>query len=309
MLGLLYVPLLTANLIFTLFWLVLRKKYFLISAIVIIVGWNHIGDHFQIRIPDKKMIQGEALSITTFNIHAAGMSQFDELLSFIEKQHSDVYCLQEVYGARNFFLKHFRTDLSAYQLVFPKSRFSPDILVKHPVVHRGKLSFNQKTFAVYADIQTNKDTVRIYSVQLESFRLQDEKQLFDRNNPTESEQQIDWLKSMTGKFRRAYQNRTGQVNILSANMAECPYSAILAGDLNDTPMSFSYNKLSSNLRDAFKQRGSCVSNTYNENLPPIRIDYILHDKKLAASTYKKHIINISDHFPLSVTLYKNERNQ
>ncbi len=73
---------------------------------------------------------------------------------------------------------------------------------------------------------------------------------------------------------------------------------ILCGDFNDTPVSYTYHKLSRNLNDAFIGSGTGMGTTFRGNFPYVRIDYLLYSDDFKAYHYKTGKINWSDHYPV-----------
>ena len=69
-------------------------------------------------------------------------------------------------------------------------------------------------------------------------------------------------------------------------MKESPYPIIVCGDFNDTPLSFTYKKIKSNLIDSFTISGSGIGDSYVK-IPMLRIDYIMHDNKFKSYNYQK----------------------
>ena len=61
---------------------------------------------------------------------------------------------------------------------------------------------------------------------------------------------------------------------------------IVAGDFNDTPVSYTYRKIRKGLNDSFVTSGYGAGFTYRGNYPPNRIDYILYDNKLMNTVFE-----------------------
>jgi endonuclease/exonuclease/phosphatase family metal-dependent hydrolase len=99
-------------------------------------------------------------------------------------------------------------------------------------------------------------------------------------------------------MRQAYIQRAEQVDILAKHIQSSPYPVIVCGDFNDTPVSYTYNKLSKNLQDAFVESGSGIGNTFRGNFPYVRIDYVLYSPSLKLHHYHTEKVNWSDHFPV-----------
>jgi endonuclease/exonuclease/phosphatase family metal-dependent hydrolase len=74
---------------------------------------------------------------------------------------------------------------------------------------------------------------------------------------------------------------------------------IVCGDFNDTPASFCYHTISSDLQDAFLTAGWGTGPTYAGFLLPYRIDYILCDKRFWVGHYQTICEKYSDHYPIS----------
>jgi endonuclease/exonuclease/phosphatase family metal-dependent hydrolase len=79
-----------------------------------------------------------------------------------------------------------------------------------------------------------------------------------------------------------------------------PYPVIICGDFNDTPVSYTYNKIRGDRLDTFCEAGKGMPSTYRLSVVPFfRIDYILHDKNMKSSAYYVHKLDCSDHYPIS----------
>jgi len=79
-------------------------------------------------------------------------------------------------------------------------------------------------------------------------------------------------------------------------MATSPHPVIYCGDMNDTPMSYSYHELREvGLNDAFVESGRGIGHTYIGAFPSFRIDHILHDDRLVAWNFRTLPEDLSDH--------------
>ena len=82
--------------------------------------------------------------------------------------------------------------------------------------------------------------------------------------------------------------------------SEIPF--VLAGDYNDTPASYLYQKATKYLVDPYVEQGRGLGTTYHGPFPAFRIDYVLHSPDIDALSYKRVKTHISDHYPVVVTL-------
>ena len=121
--------------------------------------------------------------------------------------------------------------------------------------------------------------------------------LSDKTNRNRREISNDFIEvheKMLGSFIK----RSDQVNMILNTIYKSNYPAIICGDFNDTPMSYTYHKLSSGRKDSFKESGKGFGSTFTILWPLLRIDYILFPEKFDST---RHIIGkekFSDHYPI-----------
>ena len=78
--------------------------------------------------------------------------------------------------------------------------------------------------------------------------------------------------------------------------------SLVAGDFNDTPMSFTYNKLRQGRKDSFVEAGRGMGGTYSILRPFIRIDYVLFPEKWTGVKHKVRHLKYSDHYPVEASM-------
>jgi endonuclease/exonuclease/phosphatase family metal-dependent hydrolase len=107
-------------------------------------------------------------------------------------------------------------------------------------------------------------------------------------------------------LKDAYIKRARQVDILSDHIKNSPYPCMVCGDFNDTPVSYTYQKLKGKLKDAYLESGAGIGNTYFGSFPSFRIDYILHSRALTTLNFQTKKIQLSDHYPIICHFYSKE---
>jgi endonuclease/exonuclease/phosphatase family metal-dependent hydrolase len=178
------------------------------------------------------------------------------------------------------------------------------IYTKFPIVNTGKIEFeNTKGNCVqWVDVKIKNETFRIYNVHLQSIKF-DERDYdimkLNGNNDTI----INKAESIMLKMKEAWQVRAKQAELLKDHIESCPHKIILCGDFNDTPISYTYNTVVGNLKDAFIESGSGFSQTYSGRMPSFRIDYILADKSFDIYNYELGDKYWSDHKLVQTTLH------
>ena len=161
----------------------------------------------------------------------------------------------------------------------------------------------------YADLLWKGDTLRVYCLHLDSYGLDDSdhKQLSDIRHGN--------MDSMTGrstyhKFRETILAHEKEWQIIQPLLAARDKRTIVAGDFNDPPSSYFYQQCRTLLKDSYCEAGQGFSTTYHGNFtrrrnaifPSFRIDMVLHTPDMEAVAYKRIKSELSDHYPVVVTL-------
>ena len=89
--------------------------------------------------------------------------------------------------------------------------------------------------------------------------------------------------------------RNRQAQLLAEAVASSPYLVILCGDLNDTPISYAYRKLTGQLEDCFLETGNGWGGTYQPANNLFRIDYTFCSPELKTLAYHLYSNCWSDH--------------
>lgn len=321
--GLFYPIILFINLFFIILWMVFLKKYFLISLIVVVMGYQpfrsfvgmggqgHLGDPagklkvmtYNVRLFDLYNWKNESSKTTRNAIFDLISAESPDIL-FLQEYYSgygkkadfaDSICQKSGYGYHYVEL----VDQQVRSIPYGLATFS-----KYPLFNFRKLSFDNSrvNFLQACEMLVNDDTVTLMNLHFESIRFGQEDYNFvsDMANapqPNENFKQNSGI--IISKLKSAFQRRAKQADKVAAYLAESKYPVLLAGDFNDTPVSYAYKRIYSQLDDAFVDAGDGVGRTYAEHIPFLRIDYLFHSK--AFTTQNIHVIKVqhSDHFPVT----------
>ena len=108
---------------------------------------------------------------------------------------------------------------------------------------------------------------------------------------------------LLGLLTQAYEARAAQVQGLKRRIEESPYPVIVAGDFNDSPMSYAMRSLrKSRVSDTFAAGEFGWQGTHIGALPGLRIDGVLADTLWHARSHQTHDVELSDHRPVTVQL-------
>lgn len=252
-------------------------------------------------------------NVLGFNIPDKVSSQFtnmDIIHSFVNKHDFTVVCFQE-YPMKGFkhaqFYSKMTNDLKLpYKHISeynPQERGTIWTLLtasKFPIIKEESLEYMSQPFAIYSDIVFPEDTIRVYNIHLQSIKLTGEKKLlnFHDENIT-PDNLVRHIKGAILKIKIAFLHRENQTARLIESLESSPHPVFLAGDFNDTPVSYTLQKVSKGMSDASKLRKNGFFRTYKLSTFPLKIDYILHDEEIKVSKYSQFYSNISDHLPVS----------
>lgn len=327
--GLLYPVLLSANVLFVLFWVCFRRWYFLVSLGCILLGWGYVQR--QVQLPEflKKKVDTEGLSslkLMTYNVRSFDVYRYldttrtpdihGKIQRFVSEQHPDVLCIQEFHGDGSRADRlHSMLDLAGIRLdstermaihIYGLVNGSGVVTAsKYPIIKGGILEFsNSGNVTIFTDIVKGKDTLRIYNCHLHSFGLKKaDTDLLDTIKLGSVEQKTDYLIKIGFRMRDGYIRRAAQVEKIAEHVSQSPYPVVVCGDFNDVPASYTYHTLAKGLIDSFVESGSGFGGTYTlRHFFPVRIDYVLHDSFLGSLTYFSPNLKLSDHEPVVVRL-------
>ncbi len=321
-LGLAFPFLLFFVLVFLFCWLFIKRKYSLISAGALLLGIKSIGVFFAFHVSPafnyKK--QPGTLRIATWNVarfielkknNNKGSQTRLKMMDLITQQDADVLCMQEFQSST---LPDYYNNITyvQQQLHYPyfyfcfdedgdQQYYSSIIFSRYPIIDSGVIRYPRPTLPdvlLYADIKVNTDTIRVYTTHLQS--LQFRKSDYEKINKIESVEDSLFSNSRTifSKVKRGITNRSIQARIIHQLLGDSPYPALLCGDLNDVPNSYTYFMVRGDMQDAFLKKGFGIGRSFTALSPTLRIDYIFADKKFRIRQFNRIVKNYSDHYML-----------
>ncbi len=294
----LVVPLLFAlNLLFSGYWIYKRKRKFLLSLVTLIIGYVAFGSFYGMG-NEAGQAESSDLRIMTYNVR--GFDKYgwnkdpdtaNRIIGFIKKEDPDIICIQEHSRIRHRQLKQY-----PYRSETP---YVPDrtiqaIFSKYPIVGNGSLDLpNTTNNVIYADILYGKDTIRIYNLHLESFKIIPSKRAFVDGAQSEKN-----YKRLVSTFNKQLE----QAKIFDEHLKQSTHTNIVCGDFNNTQFSNVYKIVKGDLNDTFLEKGTGFGGTYDLWEIPLRIDYILTDPAFEIISHTNYDEKLSDHYPVLATL-------
>ncbi len=248
-------------------------------------------------------------NVRVFNVYSHLNEDFEsskKTINWVLSRNEDILCLQEFYyepGSETFNTLQVIAKQHPYFYFHSKvtnqagAQFGMAIFSKFPIINQGTLAVTENSMndILYADLKVNSDTLRVYNMHLESMSI-DENQLTGSSGENFSRN----LGELLSQLRRGFTLRSEQIDQLINHLKSSPYPVILAGDLNDMPYSYSYQKLKRHLFSSFENAGRGFGFTFNGKLFFLRIDNQFFSEGLHIHRFETHQeIRHTDHHPIS----------
>ena len=314
--GLIFLPLFIVNFGFTIIWILLRRKYWLISIIPLAFGFSSLLNHFNFRFVPAINGTSSSIKVMTFNARGFAVPEGEKatdfhpkIISSIVNEKPQIICFQDfvlpykgkfsiesLYGQLHLPYSNFR---NYFNYTMPAGASGLAIYSKYPIIASDWIKFEDEFIGMYADIQIKDEVARVFSIHLQSYQLYDEDKVILTKPTAYTDMNETKIKNdskrIAYKLRWAFKRRAPEARLIADYVDKSPYPVILCGDFNDTPASYTYKTISRKLKDPFGSYGSGVAKTYNESKYPFRIDYILHSEKLKSININILKAKVSDH--------------
>jgi endonuclease/exonuclease/phosphatase family metal-dependent hydrolase len=312
--GLAYPYLLLINLVIVVLWAVNLRFEAFISIVVIAIGFTHFSNYIKLRKPgsDKEgAFKVMSYNLRLFNYYEnKGVSDSEKkVFALVRSSKPQIICFQELYikgdpeekdreikkalGGK--YYSHTKLTGKGKDKYYGIATYSV-----YPIVGRGQILHpGSSSLSIYTDIVIESDTFRVFNNHLQSFRLRSiEESFMEELIGAEDKQTMNEVRSLSHSLREGFKRRALQSQVVKDYLNRSPYPVIVAGDFNDTPVSYAYRKIRKGLSDSFVSSGYGAGFTYRGNYPPNRIDYILYDNKLTSVNFEIIKVKYSDHYPI-----------
>lgn len=327
--GLAYPIIIAVNLLFLLYWALLKSRWFFIVLFFIIIGgklhFRTIGISFDPVTASQNDSVWKIMSynVRLFDVYNESIEKRNEnrngILAYVQEVNPDVVCFQEFFhqdkpssfstkdtliellGMRNYHERYSHK-------IRNRQNFGICMLSKYPIIAKGDVMFDNfastDNYCIFADIVKHGDTIRVYNIHLQSIKLQQEDyEMFGATNNVPKEKKST-IRLLIDKLTIAYPARAQQALKVIEHMETSPYPVVVCGDFNDTPMSYVYNQFNQKLVDSFLETRFGLGITYAGRVPAGRIDYIFHDPRLQAQQFTIQKKAFSDHYAVSCEIWK-----
>lgn len=292
-LGLTVPALVLLNLLFLGYWLLKRKKQFILSLMALLVGYISLGTFVRFGSGDEE-IADDDFTILSYNVREFNKDRnidsetiYDDIKTFVDDRNPDILCFQESLNLNRMKDYDYPYEYVANKGDEIKTRLS--IFSKYPIVNTEIIRFpNSKNNACYADIVIKKDTIRVYNMHMQSLGITPGMGTISSNSP----------KTLYAKLAAKFKKQEEQAQYIAEHSKDVSYKKIVCGDFNNNQYSRTYYLIKGNKNDSFDEKGSGYGKTFTFHNIPVRIDFILTDPEFEITSHQNFDQKYSDHFPI-----------
>jgi len=311
---------------FLLLWAIWQKKIFWANLLALLLCLPFIRTVFAFHFSpsETKGIKLMSYNVRNFDLYnwSGNKKTRARIMGLIGKENPDIICFQEFYtddeefrnaeylrdslGYKYHYLhvtydKWYKntSEMKWHHLLWGLAVFS-----RYEITDTGLVKFDEHegNQCIFADLMVNGKPLRIYDNHLQSIHLGYDD--YDTIEELSENQNTNWyrLRNILRKMKHAFAKRAEQAKLVHDHVSKCQAQKIVCGDFNDSPVSYTYQTISSGLQDAFICRGKGFGQTFDTKLGLFRIDFVLSDPSIQVNSYRSIHQSLSDHFPVVVTL-------
>ena len=290
------------NFFFFVYWLLQFKRYMVLSGLVLLLGITFINRFY--KFTETNLPAEEAdFTLMSYNVRLFNLYKWlpkndvpEQISKLIADEKADILCIQEFSPNDKVETAQFKYNYT--KLYGGKNKYGQAIYSNYKIIDKGEIEFpNSSNNVIFADIVKGEDTLRVYSMHLQSIKIS-----------TDIHERMDEEKSkfIFKRISGAFTVQQHQAELIKAHYQSCTYAKIICGDLNNSAFSYVYRTIKGDMKDAFEEAGTNFGKSYNFKYYPARIDYIFVESTIKVKQFKSiSTFFQSDHFPqiarLSIT--------
>lgn len=297
------------DILFILFWLLFHARLAWVPIAGALLVGGYILDYCPLHFGnnDNGGASDSTLSIISFNVgYMKDDEQRDELIRFINTADADIVCLQEL--DKKFLSNHqdwldstsYHTLQGSTVAILSRLPFLSDTIhIDYPT---------RSNHSIACWINYYGDSLFIVNNHLESNHLSPEEK--DDYTHAIKEPDREAIKNsshlLLDKLSEAAAYRGAQTDsICSLVDRYAGHATIVCGDLNETPISYTYQRLAHRLTSAYRKAGNGPGFTYSRRSFPVRIDHLFFSSHWTCTSCRiDRAVSSSDHYPIIVRLSK-----
>lgn len=309
-----YLPLLGANVLMVVLWLLMGRWQALLSIAAIAVRYTMLPLFFQLggtaKVPPVEehpsMVKVMTYNVRLFRGADADVSATDSnakaFLSLVREYGPDVLCLQEfaapktvrmtdsleLLGYNHYYGTHTARSGAPYGTV---------VFSRIPINYVTRIDGEK----LLVEMMHEGRKFRVCCIHMDSYRF-DDADLEEIERVRHGDvKHASWR--ALGKVKETILcHETEWERSIKPVVTDCGLPLLLAGDLNDIPNSWLYSQIADSMKDTYCEKGFGYCHTYNGGIPKFRIDMVFHSEGWQTLSYRRIKTGISDHYPVFTTL-------
>lgn len=309
-----YLPLLAANVLMAVVWLLMRRWECLLPVAAIAVRYTLLPLFFQFGGTAKVPAADEhtaMVKVMSYNVRlfrgsqpqpSATDSNATEFIALVRRHDPDVLCLQEFAAPKTVRLTdslvlmgynhYYGTHTASNGLPYGTVVFS-----RMPITYVNRIDGEK----MLVELMHDGRRFRVCAIHMDSYRF-DDADLEEIERMTHGDVIHSSGRTMEKVKETILCHEDEWNERIKPVVTESTLPLILAGDLNDIPNSWLYAQIANELKDTYCEKGLGYSNTYNGGFPRFRIDMVFHSEGWRTLSYKRIKTDISDHYPVFTSL-------
>ncbi|MBE6198914.1 MAG: endonuclease [Rikenellaceae bacterium] len=280
-----------AQALMTLYWIMRWRLWVAVPMILIsLFGLFNVSTFYSMelrRTYAEPKYDRQAMKVMTYNVRSFiddnGKRNIDSMAAMIRSINPDILCFQE-FGFKDA-MDTLLKNMNGLPKSLNRNNLSPAIYSRYPIINAERID-KQKNY-LWADLVVRDDTIRVFNLHLHSTTIRKaDKNYIENNEYIDDEESEEQLRSMLTRLTENNKLRASQVDTIKQIINASPYPVIVCADFNDTPVSFTYRKMSRRLRDTYREQGRGYAHSYRGFYDMLRIDYILCSKEFEVLSYE-----------------------
>ena len=280
-----------AQALMTLYWIMHWRLWVAVPMILIsLFGLFNVSTFYRMelrRTYAEPKYDRQAMKVMTYNVRSFiddnGKRNIDSMAAMIRSINPDILCFQE-FGFKDA-MDTLLKNMNGLPKSLNRNNLSPAIYSRYPIINAERID-KQKNY-LWADLVVRDDTIRVFNLHLHSTTIRKaDKNYIENNEYIDDEESEEQLRSMLTRLTENNKLRASQVDTIKQIINASPYPVIVCADFNDTPVSFTYRKMSRRLRDTYREQGRGYAHSYRGFYDMLRIDYILCSKEFEVLSYE-----------------------
>lgn len=300
-------------LLFTLYWIIRWRWIFVLPMLLLlVVSLFRLDLYLNLPIArdhGDRPAGRQVIRMISYNVRQFygpnGESTLDSIASWLGHQQAHIVCLQEFTprreeGGKERFDSLINGNHLRYYSTQGDTITTLALYSRYKILRSGRTQKDMASLrSIWADLVVGDDTLRVYNNHLHTTAItRADDDFLSRENFLQDTAREQKVRSIVRRFRDNSIARAAQADSLYRQIEASPYAAFVVGDFNDTPLSYTYHRLSKGRQDAFCEEGRGYSHTFCGFNNALRIDFLLLPKAVEVLAYEEYDIPHSDHRPV-----------